>query len=54
MKNLLKRKIAKFSDELLLESLNHNATKEELNDWKNWGNNELKLMAQEASKRGLI
>ena len=50
MKEILKKKVEKFSNELLLESLKGMSVE----DWKNWGDTIERMIAEEASKRGLI
>lgn len=51
MKEILKAKVKKMSDEFIIQVMNAQKSKD---DWKNWGDNELKIFAEEAFSRGLI
>lgn len=50
MKEMLKKKVERFSNELILESLKGMP----IEDRENWGENLEKIIAEEAYKRGLI
>jgi hypothetical protein len=50
MKQALKEQAKKFSDKILLEALK----KHPVSDWRNWGDNALRIFAEEAFSRGLI
>ena len=52
MKRLFEQKIARMKNETILEILSHHA--DTLHDWRNWGNNIERIVAEEAYKRGLI
>jgi hypothetical protein len=52
MKNRFLAITARQSDATLLEILKPH--KKDVTNWRNWGDNVLKLTAQEAHKRGLI
>lgn len=52
MKNLVARIIARQSNDVLMETLDTH--KNDLANWRNWGDNFLKLIAEEAHLRGLI
>ena len=53
MRDRFKAIIARQSDKQLMETLTQQG-KKVLSDWRNWGENPHRYMAEEAHKRGLI
>ena len=49
---LLGQKVGRLSDELLQEFAGEH--QDTIYNWRNWGNNIEKMMAEEAHRRGLI
>ena len=53
MKTIIRQKIQKMSDGDLRKSLNE-FTEAEREDWRNWGDNIERMMAEELHRRGLL
>ncbi len=53
-KDYFQKKVERMSDKTLLSVLNGKNNKKYLHDWRNWGDNVKKQIAEEAYKRGLI
>lgn len=49
---LLRKKIQGFKDETIIEFINEH--KKYIHDWRNWGNNIERMIAEEAHWRGMI
>ena len=54
MDKFMKAKLAKMKDDTLMEILHGDFHKDHVHDWRNWGRNIERLIAEEAHRRGLI
>lgn len=54
MRDHTTKQVQGMSDELLVELLSHPHFRKILHDWRNWGDNPQRLMAEETHRRGLL
>ena len=50
MKKVLEEQIKRLPDKIIMEGIK----KHDHRNWRKWGDNQLKMMAKEAHRRGLI
>ena len=51
---IIKDKVRGMKDNTIMSILNSKECKQSISDWRNWGNNHMRIFAEEAHKRGLI